>query len=73
MEEIKMLEILNKIKDYIPKDSLDVLQDIVKLEIDNLKEITKHHCRNKRYYFESYCRSCTNLECKSNPRNRLYS
>ena len=41
MEETKMLEILNRIKICIERDSLMIARDLVKLEIDNLKEVRK--------------------------------
>ena len=41
MEEVKMLEILNRIKICIERDSLMIARDLVKLEIDNLKEVRK--------------------------------
>lgn len=36
-----MLEILNRIKICIERDSLMIARDLVKLEIDNLKEVRK--------------------------------
>ena len=41
MEETKMFEILNRIKICIERDSLMIARDLVKLEIDNLKEVRK--------------------------------
>lgn len=41
MEEVEMLEILNRIKICIERDSLMIARDLVTLEIDNLKEETK--------------------------------
>lgn len=41
MEETKMLEILNRIKVCIERDSLMIAKDLVRLEINNLKGITE--------------------------------
>ena len=41
MEETEMLEILNRIKICIECDALMIARDLVKLEIDNLKEVTR--------------------------------
>lgn len=41
MEETEMLEILNRIKICIERDSLMIARDLVKLEIQNLKEKIK--------------------------------
>lgn len=67
MEEIRMLEILNRIEAYVKRDSLDIAKDLTQLEIDNLKEITEQRCKNTKYYFYNwYCKYCNNLNCESN-------
>ena len=65
MEEVKMLEILNRIKICIERDSLMIARDLVKLEIDNLKGITKANCKNTKYYYYDWnCEYCNNLNCR---------
>lgn len=70
MEDVKMFEILSKIKNCIERDSLMVAKDLVKLEINNLKGITEINCINTKYYYEN-CSFCTNLNCSSNPKFSL--
>lgn len=67
MEEIRMLEILNRIEAYVEPDSLDIAKDLTQLEIDNLKGITEQRCKNtKYYYYPTCCKYCSNLNCSSN-------
>lgn len=67
MEESTMLQILNRIKICIERDSLDIAKDLIKLEIDNLKGITEQRCKNtKYYYYPTCCKYCSNLNCSSN-------
>lgn len=70
MEDVKMLEILSKIKNCIERDSLMVAKDLVKLEINNLKGITEKNCKNTMYYYNN-CEFCSNLNCNANQRNQL--
>ena len=65
MEEIKMLEILNRIKVCIKRDSLMIAKDLVRLEINNLKGITEKNCKNTKYYYDN-CKFCSNLNCNAN-------
>lgn len=67
MKELKMLEILNRIKVCIEGDSVDIAKDLTKLELENLKGITEERCKNTKYYFyDCYCKYCNNLNCESN-------
>lgn len=72
MEELKMLEILVKIKICVERDSLMIAKDLVNLEINNLKGITETTCQNtKYYYYDSNCKFCSNLNCSANKNNKL--
>lgn len=67
MEELKMLELLNRIKICIERDSLDIAKDLIKLEIENLIGITEKRCKNTRYYYYDWnCKYCNNLNCNQN-------
>lgn len=67
MEESTMLQILNRIKICIDRNSLDIARDLVKLEIENLKNLTQKKCRDTRYYYYDWnCRYCSNLNCSCN-------
>ena len=67
MEELKMLELLNRIKICIERGSLDIAKDLIELEIENLKGITEQRCKNTRYYYYDWnCIYCSNLNCSSN-------
>lgn len=67
MENLEMLEIIQKIKLFLNTDSLDLARDTVRLELDNLKGITEKRCKNTKYYFyDWYCKYCDNKNCASN-------
>lgn len=67
MEESTMLQILNRIKICIDRNSLDIARDLVNLEIENLKDLTQKKCKDTRYYYyKRSCQNCNNLNCSSN-------
>lgn len=66
-----MLELLQRIKICIEYDSLDVVKELVKTEIENLKDLTQKNCE-KYSSFDWYCNSCENLNCANN-KNKLNS
>ena len=67
MENLEMLEIIQKIKLFLNTDSLDLARDTVRLELDNLKGITEKRCKNTKYYsYDWYCIYCNNKNCASN-------
>lgn len=67
MENLEMLEIIQKIKLFLNKDSLDLARDTIRLELENLKGITEKRCKNTKYYFyDWYCKYCDNKNCASN-------
>ena len=70
MNNEKMLEILEKIRICLNRNSVDVAKELVNLEIDNLKGITEEKCKNTKYHFwGSYCKYCSNTNCLSNMGN----
>lgn len=72
MNNEKMINILKRIELFIKQDSLDLAKDMTQLEIENLKEITEHRCKNTKYYFyDFYCKYCHNLNCNSNQNQEL--
>ena len=67
MDNVKMFEILNRIKMCIKRDSLDIAKDLIKIEIENLKGITEQRCKNTKYYYYDWnCKYCENFNCSSN-------
>lgn len=67
MENSKMLEILQQIKMLLVNNSLDLAMELTQLELDNLNGITEQRCKNTKYYFyDCYCKYCSNLNCGSN-------
>lgn len=59
-----MLEILNRIKICIERDSLMIARDLVKLEIDSLNGITENCESSKYYYYDLNCEYCNNLNSR---------
>lgn len=67
MEELKMIELLNKIKVCLERNSLDIAKDLIELEIENLKNNTQQKCKNTKYYYYDWnCQYCNNLNCNQN-------
>lgn len=70
MKETEMLEILDRIRNLLESCSPDVTKQYVELEIENLVGTTTERCKNTKYYFYNwYCKFCSNANCISN-RNR---
>ena len=66
MEELKMLELLDRIKVCVERGSLDIARDLIQLEIENLKWITEQSCKNTKYYYNDwYCQYCSNFNCNN--------
>ncbi len=69
MDEQEVINILNKIHICLKNNSKNTAKDLIKIEIENLKGITKEKCKHtKYYYYDYYCRYCNNLNCNSNKR-----
>ena len=67
MENVKVLEMLKRIKACIICEDVDAAKQYVQLEIDNLMGIAQERCKNTRYFFfGGYCKYCSNLNCESN-------
>lgn len=67
MEEIKLLEIINRTKNFLKNNDLFEAREYIQVEINNLKGITQENCKNTKYHFyDSYCKYCTNFNCESN-------
>lgn len=66
MQNEQMLEILERIKICLDRDSLDIAKDYINLEINNLKGITELECKNTKYSWNNYCEKCRNLNCNRN-------
>ena len=72
MDNEKMIKILDRIKLFIEQDSLNLAKEMTKLEIENLKGITEQRCKNtKYYYYDWYCKYCSNFNCNSNKNQEL--
>lgn len=67
MENLEMLKILQRIKLFLNRDSLDLARDTVQLELENLKGITEERCKEHRLYCDNwYCHYCSNTNCSGN-------
>lgn len=70
MENVIMLDILKRIKMFLLEDKIDLARELAELELDNIKGLTEERCKNTKYYFyNSYCKYCSNLNCPSNSNN----
>ena len=65
MQNEQMLEILERIKVCLDRDSLDIAKDYINLEINNLRG-KKLKCQNTKYSWNNYCEKCRNLNCNRN-------
>ena len=66
MKNISFLEILNRIKSCLFNDDNYVAKEYLRLELENLQELTEKKCENKRYFGKNYCKYCLNVNCNSN-------
>ena len=66
MKNISFLEILNRIKSCLLNDDNYVAKEYLRLELENLQELTEKKCENKRYFGKSYCKYCLNENCNDN-------
>lgn len=68
MQEVKMLEIISRIKNLLERNCVYEAKIYTQLEIENLKGITQKKCKNTKYFFGNYCKYCSNMNCVSNIR-----
>ena len=68
MEELKLLEILKRVKNILEyKSNLFIAKEYTRLEINNLKGLTQESCKNTMYHFyPDYCKYCSNINCQDN-------
>lgn len=67
METKTLLEIINRIKDFIDHNDICEAKEYVELELNNLKGTTQQQCQNTKYHFyPTYCKYCNNINCESN-------
>lgn len=65
MEEITMLNILDRLEWLVVRNRSYEAKRLVKQEIENIKGITEKNC--KRYKLnKTYCLVCSNLNCSNN-------
>ncbi len=70
MEDLKMLNLLKRIKLLLQRNSLTLAIDLIELEVENLQGITEKKCKNTIYpNYDWYCNDCYNLNCKSNKKS----
>lgn len=68
MEEITLLNILDRLDWLIVRNRSYEAKKLVKQEIENLKSITEKNCKRFKLN-KTYCRVCTNLNCNNNQKN----
>lgn len=67
MENAQVLDLLQRLKVCLDRDSVDIARELVTLEINNLEGKTQKRCKNTKYYFYDWgCKYCTNVNCSSN-------
>ncbi len=67
MENAQMLELLERLKNCLDRDSVDIARQLIQLEINNITGETQKMCRNTKYYFYDWgCKYCNNKNCASN-------
>ena len=66
MENIRLLEVLSRVRSCLLNDDSYIAIEYLRLEIKNLQELTEKKCENKRYFGKSYCKYCLNENCNDN-------
>lgn len=67
MEEKTLLEIINRIKNFIEHNNIFEAKEYIELELNNLNGTTQLQCQNTKYHFyPTYCKYCSNINCESN-------
>ncbi len=71
MDEKRMLEILERIEVCLERNAVLEAKEYVKIEINNIKGITKENCKKTKYhYYDIYCKYC-NLNCNKAKKEEL--
>lgn len=71
MEETTLLEILNRIKSLIKQGHIYEAKEYLQVEINNLTGASIEQCKNTKYHFYStYCKYCSNINCKEKLNNQ---
>lgn len=68
VEEITMLNIIDKLNWLIVRNRSYEAKKLVKQEIENLKEITEKNCKSFKIN-KTYCKVCKNSNCNINQNN----
>ena len=66
MEKKDVINILEKIKICLDRNSIYEAKEYIRIEIENLKDITPKKCEKKG----RYCAECSNLNCSKNVNNK---
>ena len=67
MEEKTLLEIINRIKNFIEHNNIFEAKEYIELELNNLNGTTQQQCQNtKCHFYPTYCKYCSNINCESN-------
>ena len=66
MENIRFLEVINRIKSCLLNNDSYIAKEYLRLEIKNLQELTEKKCENIKYFGTSYCNYCLNENCNEN-------
>lgn len=71
MENIRLLDVLNRVRSCLLNDDRYAAKEYIWLEINNLRGQTEKKCENKRYFGKNYCKYCLNVNCNENKREVL--
>ena len=65
MEELKMIQILDRFIWYANRNRLIEAQRVVKQELNNLNGITEQKCKSRKMN-KNWCKICKNRNCNLN-------
>ena len=72
MENIRLLEVLSRVRSCLLNDDSYIAIEYLRLEIENLQELTEKKCENKQYFGTTYCNYCLNENCNENKREVFF-
>ena len=71
MENIRFLEVINRIKSCLLNNDSYIAKEYLELEVENLRGQTEKKCENERYVGKNYCNYCLNMNCDGNKNNKV--
>lgn len=72
MENIRFLEVLSRVRSCLLNDDRYIAIEYLRLEVENLQELTEKKCENIKYFGTSYCNYCLNVNCNKNKKGVFF-